>query len=287
MELNEELSEELTQGISEEETTPELTQGTEQVEPTQDVANQQSYWQEHENAKKGFWKSEQDVIKGYDYYDKKFRPIETVLKQRGIKDHDGLNEILGKYDEYSSPDSEINKSHEALQNLLNHPQYGQEFQKFVSQIVENEEKQRYGTTLTPEMRQQQQELAELKQWREQQEYKQNEQKFIGELDKIENQINDFCKSKGIELGADEFKEHLQFCLENEVGINQVYDKFITRSLDKILENVQSKASKAVVNNIQTNSKASVASSSRNASTVEKAPGTISELNNAMKSIFMK
>lgn len=262
-ELREELSATLDEGSSEEQTLEQ----TGQLEPSQDEANQaaEAYWQKHDNYKKGFWKSEEDVIKGYDYYDKKFKPFETVLKQRGIQDHNGLTEILSKYDEYSDPNSEINISYNSLQNLVNHPTYGKEFQDFVNRIAEQEEVERYGARLPQEVKQKLQEVEQLKQWKQELEQKEKVAEFTSKLDETCNQIEEFCKTKGYELGENEMKEHLLECLDKQIYGENIYNYFVSKNLDKILGTVQSKTSQAIASNLSKNNKAAVPSGSRVAS----------------------
>lgn len=274
--------------ISEEtETTQEQQDfGTEESvnqEPAEQVSK--SLFDEHELTKKGFWKTHDDVIKGYDYLNSRYKPVETLLGQRGIKDVDRLTEILKEHDRYSDPNSEINQTYSSIMNLLEHPTYGQQFQQFVHNIVENEEKQNYGFALTPEMRQQQAELAELKQWRQQQEQKTQETQFMQTLDSVEAKIQEFMKSKGLELSQDDLVEHFVHCRDNNIGINNVYDSFVSRNLDKILGNIQTKASAAVTQNISKNAKSAVASGSRNIPSDDKVPTTLRGLGEAMQKVL--
>ena len=280
-EILEQSNEELEQGSSDEQTLDTQIESSQIDEQTQ----QTPYWQQHENHKKGFWKSEEDVIKGYDYYDKKFKPIETVLRQRGIQDHDGLTNILSEYDKYKDPNSELNQSYNAIQALFDHPTYGQQFNEFVNKIVETEEMQRYGTRLPQEVKQQLKEVEQLKQWKQEQEYQQQVKIYEGKLSQTISKIEDFCKSKGIELQEDDIQNHMVYCVENDVAPDYIYDKFITQKLDDIIGNVQNKASKAVVSNIQNNAKGAVASGSRNASQTSKIPNDSVGLRAALSDIF--
>ena len=280
-EILESSGEELEQGSSEEQTLEQPIESSDSEEQTQE----KPYWQQHDNHKKGFWKTEQDVIKGYDYYDKKFKPIETVLKQRGIQDHDGLTNILSEYDKYTDPNSEINQTYNAIQALFNHPTYGQQFNDFVNNIVETAEVERYGTKLPYEVKQKLQEVEQLKQWKEQQEYQGQVQQYEQKLDSISSQIENFCKEKGIQLQEDDIKNHIIDCADKKVGIDYVFDRFITNKLDDILGNVQNKASKAVVSNIQNNAKGAVASGARVASNSEDIPTDSAGLKNALRNIF--
>jgi len=281
-ELEQELTTSFDERTSQDETTLESFDTTQSVEaePAQDAVNQ-SYWQEHENAKKGFWKSEQDVIKGYDYYDKKFKPIETVLKQRGIQDHDGLTGILSEYDTYKDPNSEINQAYNAMQSLQNHPTYGQKFQEFVNGIVEQEEMQRYGAKLPYEVKQQLQKVEQLEKWQKDQEYQAEVKTYESKLDETCNKIEEFCKGKGIELGESELEEHLRDCLENKVSMSGVFDYYVSKNIDKILGNVQSKASQAVVNNISKNGKSAIASGARTTPSNNATPDSLQSLKDAV------
>lgn len=278
-ELQTGLSEELNTGTSDD---TELT--LQQTDETSDNSEltQTPYWQQHDNYKKGFWKTEQDVLKGYDFLQKKYQPYETILGHRGINEPNELTEIFKKYDEYSDPESEINKSYVGLQNLVNHPVYGQKFAEFVNQIAEQEETQRYGMRLPADVKQQLQEVEQLKKWKEDQEQKAQQLEFNSELDNKISDIENFCKEKGIELGENDIKEYLNYCLDNNIGISQIYDHFVTKNLDKILGTVQAKTSKAITTNIQNNSKSAIAIGSRPSSSSTAIPSNAAELRKALQ-----
>lgn len=255
LELENEISADETTQLEEQ---PEIDQ---EVETLQDGDNQ-PYWQQHENYKKGFWKSEKDAIDGYDFYDKKFKPFSTILNQRGIKDTDSLNDLFSKYDTYSDPNSEINMAYQGMDALQNHPVYGQKFNEFVNQIVEETEIEKYGMKLPNEVKEKLAKIEQFEAREKEREYQQGITSLTEELENSCNKVQDFFKQKGIEITDEELKKHAVTCMNNDIGHKYFYHTFLTENIDRLIGNVQQKAQNAVVSNLNKNKQSSVSSSQR-------------------------
>lgn len=224
------------------------------------------FWKSDERAKRGLWKTADDVVKSYFHLEKefnsKYKPayaeyekLNTTFKELGINSED-LPNAWKEYQTLKDPKNENNQFIEKVNYYLQNPEYAQTLQSVFSDLNKRDLQRQYPGYTEEQIQRQMQieerlQQIEMAKQKEEAELQKKEQERLTieinkEIEKNIAEIMEFAKDKNITITDEMANDFFKTMKENNLPPKYMKGLFMQLYQKEIFDNLNKKASDTTI-----------------------------------------